>query len=338
MEAATERHFFHHGASEPTGAKTSARALEKEKENCHWCQIRSFPTHKQYPITIVNEVDDATVPSTFRFLQYSKLGTGVQAAEDSFRTGCECTDIEECQYSGCLCLQEQEEDSDDEGLTRKKVYMYHMHGAKAGLLRSKFLKSTRPIYECHDGCACAENCPNRVVERGRKVPLQIFRTEKTGWGVRSLVDIKKGQFVDKYVGEIITPQEAQRRRNASIIAKRKDVYLFALDKFTDKNSPDVRLRGPPLEIDGEFMSGPTRFINHSCDPNLRIFARVGDHADKHIHDIAMFALRDIPKGEELTFDYVDGVSEENDDAKDKSKQGDMVRCLCNSKNCRKFLW
>lgn len=161
-----------------------------------------------------------------------------------------------------------------------------------------------------------------------------------GWmaGVRSLVDIKKGQFVDKYIGEIITPQEAQRRRNASSIAQRKDVYLFALDKFTDQESPDMRLRGPPLEIDGEFMSGPTRFINHSCDPNLRIFARVGDHADKHIHDIAMFALRDIPRGEQLTFDYVDGVAEQDDDAKDKSKQGDMVKCLCGSKNCRKFLW
>ncbi|GJC92797.1 histone-lysine N-methyltransferase [Colletotrichum higginsianum] len=297
MEAATERHFFHHGAREATVTKSSARALEKEQENCHWCQIRSFPTHKQYPITIVNEVDDAVIPSTFRFLQQSKLGAGVQAAEDSFRTGCECDDVEECQYSGCLCLQEQEDASDDEGHRRNKVYMYHMHGVKAGLLRSKFLQSKRPVYECHEGCACAEKCPNRVVERGRK-----------------------------------------RRRNASSIAERKDVYLFALDKFTDKDSPDVRLRGPPLEVDGEFMSGPTRFINHSCEPNLRIFARVGDHADKHIHDIAMFALRDIPRGEQLTFDYVDGVSEEEDDAKDKRKQGDMVQCLCGAKNCRKFLW
>ncbi|KAL0935917.1 set domain protein [Colletotrichum truncatum] len=337
MEEATLRHFLYHGDFVPP-TEDRMLAHEKEVEICHWCQIRDFPNNREYPITIVNKEDDAVIPATFRFLQASRLGDGVQAAEDSFRTGCECRDDEECQYRGCLCLQEQEDDSDDEGKARKKVYMYHMHGAKAGLLRSKFLKSKRPIYECHDGCACTADCPNRVVERGRKVPLQIYRTKNTGWGVRSLVDIKKGQFVDKYIGEIITPEEAQRRRDESDIAQRKDVYLFALDKFTDPDSPDHRLRGNPLEIDGEFMSGPTRFINHSCEPNLRIFARVGDHADKHIHDIAMFALEDIPAGEQLTFDYVDGVSEEDDDAKDKSKQGRMVPCLCGSKNCRGFLW
>ncbi len=108
------------------------------------------------------------------------------------------------------------------------------------------------------------------------------------------------------------------------------MYLFALDKFTDPDSLDPRLKGPPLEVDGEFMSGPTRFINHSCDPNLRIFARVGDHADKHIHDLALFAIKDIAQGQELTFDYVDGVTEDLDEA-DGNVEG-MTRCLCNSAN------
>ena len=121
---------------------------------------------------------------------------------------------------------------------------------------------------------------------------QIFRTEDRGWGtlapasvlalakltyagVRAQEAIQKGQFVDRYLGEVITSAEADRRRAASAVSQRKDVYLFGLDKFTDPTSLDPRLRGPPLEVDGEFMSGPTRFINHSCDPNLRIFARRG---------------------------------------------------------------
>lgn len=153
-----------------------------------------------------------------------------------------------------------------------------------------------------------------------------------------MVDIKRGQFIDKYIGEVITPEEADRRRAHSDIAQRKDVYLFALDKFSDPDSPDERLRGPPLEVDGEFMSGPTRFINHSCDPNLRIFARVGDHADKHIHDLALFAIADIPKGDELTFDYVDGVDDSENDALDPTKKKDMTVCLCGSAKCRGFLW
>jgi histone-lysine N-methyltransferase SUV39H len=179
-----------------------------------------------------------------------------------------------------------------------------------------------------------------VVERGRTVPLQIFRTDDRGWGVRSPADIQKGQFVDLYLGEIITPAEARRRRKQSGLAKRKNVYLFALDKFSNADSLDERFSREPFEVDGEFRSGPTRFINHSCEPNLRIFARVGDHSDSHIHDLALFAIKDIPAGDELTFDYVDGQTDTETDSDDMfvSQEKDMQRCLCGSKLCRGFLW
>lgn len=286
----------------------------------------------------------------FRFVDRSILGNGVELTKKEFLTGCECIDGDDCQYNTCNCLQDVEDDSSDDddnaaadeksyrGKFRKRTYAYHTHGAKAGRLRSKILASRDPIYECHESCVCPQDCPNRVVERGRKIPLQVFRTTNRGWGVRSTVDIKKGQFVDKYMGEVITAREANGRRAKSHIAQRKDVYLFALDKFSDPDSYDERLRGPPLEVDGEFMSGPTRFVNHSCDPNMRIFARVGDHADKHLHDLALFAVRDIPRGEELTFDYVDGIDDSDNDALDPKMQKDMTRCLCRSKNCRGYLW
>ncbi|KAH7310412.1 SET domain protein [Stachybotrys elegans] len=352
MELATRRHFFYHGNEE----------YVHERPDCHWCQIRSFPTHQTTPITVVNEVDGEVLPSNFRFINERVFGQGVQRAEESFRSGCACASDASCQYTGCLCLADIDEsdsndDEDDEmndefggrggfnedgsrkptrGSEPQKAYAYHSHGAKAGRLRSKLHDSKFPLYECHQGCACTAQCPNRVVERGRTLPLEIFRTENRGWGVRSSHSIKKGQFVDCYLGEIITSAEADRRRAASAISQRKDVYLFALDKFTDPESLDPRLRGPPLEVDGEFMSGPTRFINHSCAPNLRIFARVGDHADKHLHDLAFFAIKDIPAGVELTFDYVDGVAEEGEEPSGNVE--DMTRCLCGSSKCRKFLW
>lgn len=150
--------------------------------------------------------------------------------------------------------------------------------------------------------------------------------------------MKRGQFLDCYLGEVITPTEAESRRHKATKAQRKDVYLFALDKFTNPDSHDPRLQGPPLEVDGEFMSGPTRFINHSCEPNLRIFARVGDHADKHLHDLALFALCDIEKGEELTFDYVNGQEDVERNARDANVQGEMTKCLCGAKKCRGYLW
>ncbi|KAI0109692.1 SET domain-containing protein [Nemania sp. FL0031] len=362
MEQAFRRHFFHHGEE--------VRDLDAEKQRCHWCQIRTFATHKLHPISIVNNVDDTMIDPGFRFMDKSIRASNVEPTRKEFLTGCECDEDTDCRFNTCSCLQdveegssdddddEDEEDEDDdlepepdpephdndvfrlvaEGRTLKKTYAYHSRGTRAGYLRSKILTSRDPIYECHEKCVCTPDCPNRVVERGRKVALQIFRTENRGWGVRSTVDIKKGQFIDKYMGEIITGQEANQRRAQSHIAQRKDVYLFALDKFSNPESFDERLRGPPLEVDGEFVSGPTRFINHSCNPNLRIFARVGDHADKHIHDLAFFAIRNIPRGEELTFDYIDGVDDSDIDALDPEKQKDMARCLCGSKNCRGYLW
>ncbi|KAK4212715.1 histone-lysine N-methyltransferase [Rhypophila decipiens] len=344
MEKLTARHFWKHG---------KPNADPRETRNCHLCQIRSFATHDAIPITIHNDTDDGAVLNpNFRFIDKSVITPSVPVVEASFRTGCVCADDEDCMYSSCHCLDEIElVDSgpeSDEMMTddrearrkrkRKKVFAYYSTGAKAGLLRSDMLHSRDAIYECHEGCSCSADCPNRVVERGRTVPLEIFRTVDRGWGVRCPVDIKKGQFVDRYLGEVITSQQADLRRRESTIARRKDVYLFALDKFTDPNSPNELLRGPPIEVDGEYMSGPTRFINHSCDPNMRIFARVGDHADKHIHDLALFAVRDIPKGEELTFDYVDGLEEMDRDAHDPDRVRDMTRCLCGTAKCRGFLW
>lgn len=159
-----------------------------------------------------------------------------------------------------------------------------------------------------------------------------------GLGVRSKDTIKKGQFVDRYVGELITAEETERRRQKSDVAQKKDVYLFELDKFKGDADRDPSLANTVF-VDGEFRAGPTRFINHSCDPNLRIFARVGDHALKRFHDLAFFAIKDIPAGTELTFDYVDGEdSKLEEEKRDRRKKKDMTKCLCDSENCRGYLW
>lgn len=117
---------------------------------------------------------------------------GVEVAEDSFRSGCACSEDRDCQFSNCLCLADLDADaadsdrdggSTDEEMGSRKTYAYHSHGAKKGLLRSKMLTSEVPIYECHEGCDCSPECPNRIVERGRMIPLQIFHTNSPrGWG------------------------------------------------------------------------------------------------------------------------------------------------------------
>lgn len=56
-------------------------------------------------------------------------------------------------------------------------------------------------------------------------------------------------------------------------------------------------------IDSFFFGNLSRFINHSCEPNLRTLAMHNHNKDPMLGKISFFAIRDILKGEELTVDY-----------------------------------
>jgi len=72
------------------------------------------------------------------------------------------------------------------------------------------------VYECNDRCGCGPGYKNRNVQHGRKVPLEIFKTsDKRGFGLRCLEDLREGQFIDTYLGEIIADAEAKRREKLS---------------------------------------------------------------------------------------------------------------------------
>lgn len=129
------------------------------------------------------------IPPDFRFINSMVYGDGVEPAENNFRSGCDCDQDWQCQYGGCQCLSDLLDDDEEAALadqsvpSGKKKYAYHLQGAKKGLMRSQMLETKLPLYECHDSCSCSSSCPNRVMEQGRKVPLQIFRTENRGWGM-----------------------------------------------------------------------------------------------------------------------------------------------------------
>ena len=64
------------------------------------------------------------------------------------------------------------------------------------------------IYECNKFCKCSKTCLNRVAQNPLRSPLQIFKTEKRGWGIRTLVDLPRGSFICIYVGKLYTNEEA----------------------------------------------------------------------------------------------------------------------------------
>ncbi|KAI9839936.1 MAG: hypothetical protein M1819_000128 [Sarea resinae] len=263
------------------------------------------------PLYVQNSIDnDWPIKNGFNLIEASIYREGVSLVEEDFNAGCDC-DPQGCENaSDCM---------------------------KAGTLKDVYLEGSAAIFECNQNCACDENCPNKLVQKGRKVPLEIFKTHNRGWGLRTLVALRKGEFVDTYKGELITEEEASRRD-----AKRqvKDVYTFALDKFHGDNPDNERLRDNKYVIDGEVLGGITRFINHSCDPNLRIFAVSYNHADFCIYDLAFFSTEDVPARTELTFDYTG--QEASDSIPDRTSSGvskeKMTRCLCGSENCKGVLW
>ena len=148
--------------------------------------------------------------------------------------------------------------------------------------------------------------------------------------------MRKGQFIDTYRGEVITDAEAEQRENRA--DKGKDSYLYSLDKFQE-DGPDEDM----YVVDGEFMGGVTRFMNHSCEPNCRQFTAILNRADFKIYELPFFALDNIPAYTELTFDYKDQedsekISEEMVEEITRAKGQEPTRCLCGSEDCRRYLW
>ena len=119
----------------------------------------------------------------------------------------------------------------------------------------------------------------------------------------------------EYVGEVITEAEAEVRG-------------VEYDRTGFSTLFDLDSAGVDCEytIDATYKCGVARFLNHTCDPNLRQFSVWVDNVSLSLPRIAFFAIRDIAPGEELTFDYK------------YAEGGRNLACHCGAKNCRKWLY
>ena len=117
-------------------------------------------------------------------------------------------------------------------------------------------------------------------------------------GLFAKTDIKKGTKIIDYVGKIILKKETDRNPKFD---NNKAIYLFNLNKKYD--------------LDGDFKYNTARLINHSCETNCEV--------DGVGLKLWIYAIKDIKKNEELTYDY--GFSFDKD-YKD-------FPCRCGSKKC-----
>uniref|UniRef100_A0A8C8HIJ5 Euchromatic histone-lysine N-methyltransferase 2 n=1 Tax=Oncorhynchus tshawytscha TaxID=74940 RepID=A0A8C8HIJ5_ONCTS len=247
--------------------------------------------YENVPIPCVNAVDDEGCPSDYKYVSENCETSAMNIDRNiTHLQHCSCTD--DCSSSNCLCGQ----------LSIRCWY------DKDHRLLQEFNKIEPPlIFECNLACSCYRTCKNRVVQAGIKVRLQLYRTEKMGWGVRALQDIPQGSFICEYVGELISDAEADVRED--------DSYLFDLDNKD----------GEVYCIDARYYGNISRFINHLCDPNIipvRVFML---HQDLRFPRIAFFSSRDILTGQELGFDYGDRFW----DIKSK-----YFTCQCGSEKCK----
>jgi histone-lysine N-methyltransferase SUV39H len=303
----------------------------------------------------INTRDSSTPSLHFRFVDSYLYGDGVEPPDPDLMIGCTSCKPNMggfcgCEYTKrCECLEyARVDESKLDDIEKKRYEKVKREGGstmgfpknfpyakETGLMVKAYLGHRYPIYECNDKCGCGEICKTRVVQKGRKVGLEIFKTKDRGWGLRCTENLQRGQFVDCYRGEVITTEEADRREGSA--EKGKESYLFSLNKFDE-------VVDPLYVVDGEFVGGATRFVNHSCEPNCAQYAVCYDRNNPYIYDIAIFATTDIPKGEELTFDYMD-VDFENEESKEglekmleKKVEADSMPCRCGARNCRRWLW
>ncbi|CAI9097233.1 OLC1v1033609C1 [Oldenlandia corymbosa var. corymbosa] len=176
------------------------------------------------------------------------------------------------------------------------------------------LKAKKMIYECGPNCKCPPSCQNRVSQHGLKLPLEVFKTESTGWSVRSREEIKIGSFICEYLGELVEDKEADHCTN--------DEYLFDL------------WDGKGFTIDAAKYGNVSRFINHSCSPNLYAQNVIYDHGNKKLPHVMFFATENIPALVELTYHYnykIGSVRDAHENIKDK-------KCFCGARRCRGRLY
>lgn len=240
---------------------------------------------------------------------------------ESLQFGCTCKNFS-CRQEACDHVYLFDNDNED----AKDIYGRSMRGRfpydEFGRI---ILEESYLVYECNRMCHCSKTCHNRVLQRGVRVKLEVFRTEKKGWAVRAGEAISRGTFVCEHIGEVLDDLEADNRRKR-YDGKEGGSYLFDINShFKDMS----RLTEEEVKyvIDATKYGNVSRFINHSCSPNLLNHRVLVESMESHRAHIGFYASRDIASGEELTYDYRYEVL-----------PGQGAPCHCEASNCRGRLY
>ncbi|CAN1137594.1 Histone-lysine N-methyltransferase, H3 lysine-9 specific SUVH4 [Linum perenne] len=281
------------------------------------------------PIPATNLVDDPPVPPTgFTYLKTTKIAKSVKLPQNAVGCSCKGTCVDP---RTCACAK----------LNGSDFPYVHRDGGR--LIEAKDV-----VYECGPSCGCGPSCVNRASQRGLRHRLEVFRTPKKGWAVRSWDFIYSGSPVCEYVGVL--------KKTEDVDSLTGNDYIFDIDCLQtmrglggrERRSRDASLpdsgsiasdssksdSGPEFCIDAGPSGNVARFINHSCSPNLFVQCVLSSHQDLRLARVVLFAADNIPPLQELTYDYgyaLDSVMGPNGKIK-------RVPCFCGGADCRKRLY
>ncbi|XP_077370108.1 histone-lysine N-methyltransferase SETDB2 isoform X2 [Festucalex cinctus] len=313
------------------------------------------------PVELCVGPDDSR-PSEFRYRKERWPHGCFLTRGPVFDTYCECTDgCLDAQSCACVAMT---------GADNHYNYQRLSHPVASG------------IFECGPWCSCDRaRCQNRLVQRGIRIRLQVFWTERCGWGVRCCDDLDAGTFVCIYAGvilqraqqpieapppkqsrvdlpsddevEVVTEWLAPPLQEGSTLLENPDspptwppLHVPVIQRPAEVDANQNKVAASPNNADGNERSLKTvvksedvylvdarkegnvsRFLNHSCQPNLFIQNVFTDSHDPNFPIIAFFTNSVVKAGTELTWNY-------SSDAHTISlAQQQEVPCVCGTDGC-----
>ncbi|ESQ51251.1 hypothetical protein EUTSA_v10017698mg [Eutrema salsugineum] len=282
----------------------------------------SLGSEASSPVSLVNEINenDKERPEDF---SYTNNQLFVSRTIDLLHRSIGCNDC-----FGQLCSIHED----------TNCYCIKKNGGKLPYLDRILVYRKPMIYECGHSCACPPECKLKVTQNLLKVRVEVFKTEKCGWGLRSLEPIRAGTFICGFAGMRKMIQEVEE----------DDEYVFDTSRVFNpfrwncepelvgedcwEQTSEVYNIKSRLLISARKDGNVSRFMNHSCSPNVMWQPIESEQNHELCIRIAFFAMRHIPPLTELRYDY--GMSEEIKE-KDGTKtfKGRKI-CLCDSIKCR----
>lgn len=130
-------------------------------------------------------------------------------------------------------------------------------------------------------------CRNAGIQLGQPKRTLLGKSTVHGFGLFAGEDLKQGDFIGEYKGEVIGISETDRRD--TVYGVQKSSYLFTLNR--------------DQSIDSQRYGNKMRFINHANPEERRRNVYPKIMSCNMVQRIGMFALKDIDTRTEMFFDY-----------------------------------